>query len=527
MSAIGEVLKFLGRRTAPGAAAGAVTGAITSDEDPYSAAVTGAITGGGISSALAATKAIPMIARALRVPMLGTKGRAARMVGEAMKADEITPDMLRGYAAEGRPGVSPLFLAPPKGGSSNLFARAEDAALSPGPARNTAQKFFTDFADTQEPRVMGDVKAGLGHDPDAFKTVQALQKLRQVEAAPLYDKAYEVKGIHDEEMNDLLNRAEKLGAFGRMETIATADPEWKAGMPKQITLEDGSKVYRFDTQHADLIKRGLDSMIQSHTDDVTGKMDEEGRAIGKLKRSILKRIDDINPDFAKARAAYAGPSASIDAVNSGKKLLSSNPSDMDELLDDFDHLPAGAKDFYRLGVVQGIKDRVASGVEGTDVAKKFFSNRHMRDKLQHVFPDAASYDKFEKNMLNEIKIRDAKNAILGNSATARRLIEHANAMGVDTDMVGDVAHLAAGNPLPIITRLARHWGRLKNVLDPATTKAMADMLYETDPAKQQAAIDLIEKARTRQKAMHVGTVALSAGAGAAAGAGAGREYGGE
>ena len=59
----------------------------------------------------------------------------------------------------------------------------------------------------------------------------------------------------------------------------------------------------------DYIKQGMDDVVETYRNKMTGKLelDRLGSATNNTLRTLIKRIDDVNPDYAKARAAYEGP----------------------------------------------------------------------------------------------------------------------------------------------------------------------------------------------------------------------------
>src|SRR3546814_17876344 len=70
----------------------------------------------------------------------------------------------------------------------------------------------------------------------------------------------------------------------------------------------------------DYIKRGLDDVLERYRDPTTGRlvMDNTGRAIDQTRRALLDELDNINPDYATASAAWAGPSQTMDSLNTGR-----------------------------------------------------------------------------------------------------------------------------------------------------------------------------------------------------------------
>lgn len=95
----------------------------------------------------------------------------------------------------------------------------------------------------------------------------------------------------------------------------------------------------------DAAKQGLDDMLEKYRDPTTGKLnlDSQGRAIEKLRQSYVSNLDTLNPDYSAARAAYAGPSQSLDAMNMGKRALSNDPEVTSKVVG---NLSPGDKEFF-------------------------------------------------------------------------------------------------------------------------------------------------------------------------------------
>lgn len=517
MGALSELLKLTGKRAGIGAAAGAGTGAAVSEGDP-SATIHGGIWGtlGGLTGhgLYEGAGALGKLAAMTRSP----KSRARGMLLSRMEGDEIPISEMRGRIAQSRAGVDPLFTL----GDMEMLSGAEMAALQPGGARTIAKKFYDDFIENQDQRVMNAVSAEMGSNPEAFKTVKALQDLKKATATPLYEEAYKVTGISDPELSALLKRAEDIGAFKKMELIRDADPDMPQTMPVRKVIKDpeGNRPdrvqYTLDTSHADLIKRGLDQMIAEHSDDLTGKTDDVGRAVTKLKKSILGKLDVINPTYGKARAAFSDLAQSQNAVNMGQKFMGSKIDDMDNWLERFDNLDEADKDFFRVGVAQSIKNRILSGREGHDAVKQFFKTKAHREKLKAIFPDEKSFNRFEDSMDREMRISGSKNVVLGGSPTVKRTIEQARLQKEDLNLLGDASHLVRGNPLPLIGSILT---RIKQAgIGPKTAKELMKMLVSTDKAGNMTLMDELASLQKRRKALTSSNKA--AGAAAAGGAGA-------
>lgn len=85
------------------------------------------------------------------------------------------------------------------------------------------------------------------------------------------------------------------------------------------TAEDGSPIVGAvpNMRLLDAVKKGVDAIIKDNTDPTTGKVNELGRALTLAKKSYLKEIDEINPDYAAARAQFGTDSDALAAIQEG------------------------------------------------------------------------------------------------------------------------------------------------------------------------------------------------------------------
>jgi len=177
----------------------------------------------------------------------------------------------------------------------------------------------------------------------------------------------------------------------------------------------------------DAAKRGLDSVLEDYRNPVTGRLDlnEEGSAIDKLRRSWIDELDRINPDYKTARAAYAGPAASKGALIQGQKILSTHPEDVQHI---FENMTPAEQEHYRIGAAQAYMDQISdSGLKSSEL-RKISEEDEMasaRKRLQPIFKNKKKLDEFLSSVTGERAILNAKQSIIGNSASAERLAEDA------------------------------------------------------------------------------------------------------
>jgi hypothetical protein len=131
----------------------------------------------------------------------------------------------------------------------------------------------------------------------------------------------------------------------------------------------------------DMVKAGLDDILEGYRDGTTGRLnlDRTGKAIDEFRRSYVNTLDDLNPDYKAARQAWAGPSQSRDALAAGREALRGDPEQVARRLQS---MPEGDKDFFRAGMLRDLQDRFA---RGDAQAFALFQNANSRQALEAAF----------------------------------------------------------------------------------------------------------------------------------------------
>ena len=250
-------------------------------------------------------------------------------------------------------------------------------------------------------------------------------------------------------------------------------------------------------QALDAAKQGLDDMLEKYRDPTTGKLnlDSQGRAINNLRASFVNNLDTLNPDYAAARQAYAGPSQSLDAMNMGKRALSNDPEVNAKIVS---NLSPGDKQFYLQGVTRALQDKISSAQDGADVTRRIFGNDLIRNKIAAAFDDPAAFAKFQQQMEAENQFAQTRNAVLKGSQTARRLAGQADMSAPLADagrqLVSGNLGAAAGSALK---------GAANYLLQPsqAQSAALGNLLFtpgEAGATQLQQALDALKPGVARK-----------------------------
>lgn len=134
----------------------------------------------------------------------------------------------------------------------------------------------------------------------------------------------------------------------------------------------------------DAAKVGMDSMLEKYRNPNTGKLelDRRGIAIQELRDALVKKLDEHNPDYAAARAAWAGPSQSNAALWKGRSIFKPDSEVTEKYLS---ALSQSDRDFFKLGATRAIKDLMDKKTDGQDAIIKAFSTPLMKRKIDMVF----------------------------------------------------------------------------------------------------------------------------------------------
>jgi hypothetical protein len=240
---------------------------------------------------------------------------------------------------------------------------------------------------------------------------------------------------------------------------------------------DGS-VLRVPTMKVlDAGKRGLDAIIESEGRDEFGRLNDRGRDVDQVRRAFLSEIDAVNPDYAAARAAWGGHSASLDAVKFGENLQNFKP---EEIADEFAKLGPGDQEFVRIGAADSILERVGRTGFGGDEAKAIIKNEWAKGQLKPIFRTQADFDRFVEAVGIERGMFETKTEILKNSLTAARQAEDAgNGMEASLHAAHGIASTFMGHPLAALRSAMRAYRDLgirnDHDLNAAIARIMSDL----------------------------------------------------
>jgi hypothetical protein len=145
----------------------------------------------------------------------------------------------------------------------------------------------------------------------------------------------------------------------------------------------------------DAAKKGLDNIVEGYRNPITGKLalDQYGNAVNSVRASYLKELDRLNPDYKAARAAWSGPSQSLDALHAGRNIFGSDPEFTTQRISS---LAPGDMEYYRTGVLRALDDAANNSANGGAALNTLLAKPNVQEKLTAAFGDHQGFQKFRQ-----------------------------------------------------------------------------------------------------------------------------------
>ena len=489
-----------------GVVAGGVTGALSgygyAEKDAGTEAGMGAVFGGLIGGTvpIVIDKAGTVIRNVLNASGIGDQTTAAsKMLANYLDKDNLTPQEAQMALDELRKLRVPQPVIADLG--KNLQDLAYNAYVIQSKAKGKTQEFLENrMIDQPNNIVKGLVeKAGLAKNVNGFQYLTALTESQAQKASLAYPNAYTLD-IDARPFREYIDRKVFQKAYD--EAVKSADT-------KGIKLPDLSAIKNAQSVPTEIlhkIKIGLDRVIDSETDAVTGKVSGYGRDVINVKNEFNDKIKSLNTDYAKANAEFADASRIKNSFEMGQKYQQLDPK---EAAANIKKMNSDEKEAFRLGMMADINKRVGD-FKGGDFSRQVFKSDNQKMLVRYAFDDQKAYNNFSQYVKGLTNQSATAKSLLGGSKTGERLAtqEQAGELGqmAQSAATGDLFGMAraAGSSL-----LARTRG-----ISGETSQALQQRLFATDPIEQRLILTELNK---RAKAKPTGLLSGAAALGTATG----------
>ena len=505
----------MGKAAGTSAATGAVAGAGSAVEGERGS---GALEGGATGAVLGPTvaKGIQLVGQgakavknAIRPSGSAVEQRATNKVLEAMGRDEMDPTALRDrMLADKKLGVQSTIMD----ATPSLSTLGEAVVTRPGPGRKILGQGLNDRLEggreAAASRALKDVGKGVDYTAQEDTLIGRLR----ANANNMYDRAYAHGAVDDPRIMKVLEDDTFKKAFAEAKAIANKEAraaELRGEDPSRYKLKDlyeldpADNTFRFtgtqlpDVRTLDYVKRGIDALIDKGYRG-EGMSKAEANALKDLKKAYVSAIDDNVPEYAAARAKYAGDIEVLDALRLGRtdylspKML---PAEAKKLVDS---MSDAERDALRAGVAQSLLTKVMDSPQQINAAQRIIGAPATRKRLEALFQDPNEYKVFEAALQRESELfRNAQDIVRGSrTANKTEALKDLKAGNGIFDIAGEAVDIAAGSPGSVIGRVLKYL-QARTSLDEKTAGEVAKMLKSGTTQEVDDTLKRLESSGTK------------------------------
>ena len=376
----------------------------------------------------------------------------------------------------------------------------------------------------QGERIKTDVQAGLGLTPDDTTNIKKVIQRQESAATPLYQQIR--KDYPEIDVSDMIPIFERPSFKNSFDDIMNALRDREGRTVPAGTFGNAPKTY---DEFMENLRSGADTTVPfDFLDQAKRVIGSKGQGAKKTDADLGERLfgvageirdaaDAKVPAYREARRVFAGEAEIEEAYDAGRKFGTSSAEEISETLTDL--TSDSARQAFLTGAVEDIRRVIENAADGADVVKKVAGSPAKRKKLAAVMggENSPAFKAFMDAMNREAEMVKSGRLIAGGSQTAafQQDIQRAG-LGFD-DVVDVLMNPTQVANVPRLTRL------FQGVINTATGKrgrtgeVLSDYLLETDPRKQQAALDAILAASRRAEQGRRTVSAAGMGASGAAG----------
>lgn len=471
--------RLIGTEAGVGAGTGAIAGAGTADPGERGA---GAGLGAGIGGTLGV--ALPAVGAGVKGAVGGARRglgmmtrneaeeAAKRKLSGALKRDQVTPQEIIDQIPEG-PGFGPIDESVADLAGENVLGLARASQAIPGRSKDMGREALVERAEGQYDRVSDYLLQATGRPKeDVFEVVDEIVARREAEASPLFEEAFQMGVVKNDRLDEILQKPYfSSAAKGKAQTIAKL---------ADVDLGDPDVGYDMRTLH--FIKMSIDDKIGDAVPG-SGIGRTERRELIKAKNEFVDILKDINEPYGKALDVYAGESALLDAIESGRNFWKKDPRLTER---EIAKLTKSEKDMFLAGALDSIRSLMDRAADSRDLVKVIFGNRQFRDKIRAVVKDEDAFERLKFQMEREANAKRTQDVVLGGSPTARIQAEMTDL----NEAPSILADLLLPTQESLTQRVARRTvqplaRKAQELTQGRVTDAMAPMLFDMRPEAQR------------------------------------------
>lgn len=399
---------------------------------------------------------------------------AARRVLGARARDSGTtnPGMTQAEFDAAKASGSPVINADMGGETTQALARS--AANTSPEGRAALEAVTSERYAEQNPRIATWLKEKFNF-PEPGAALDKIHADARKANKPAYDKAYrEGPSIWDDGLEQF-SQAPAVQQAIRAAFLTgrnRAALEGHAPIKNPFVLNRDTGILELqpgaapNLQFWDHVKRNLD------------KMGAEGQVFSKALRDHL---DDVVKSYAEARSGAAKYFGAEDALEAGAKFATMSGRDAiatAQARKGLALMKPPERKLFETGFVSNLLAKVETLKDGQDVVKNIFNSEHARNQIRLAVGDTKA-NELEAKLLTERAMNGVKNAIQGNSTTARQWVERGMAGGA-LGIGGTGAYETDPKKISVAALVGALAAGSKHI-DTKVARRVAEMLASNDP----------------------------------------------
>jgi len=330
-------------------------------------------------------------------------------------------------------------------------------------------------------------------------------KLRS-NADNLYETAYAHGTVDDPRIMKVLEDDTFKSAFKEAQNIAAKEAraaELRGEDPSKFILKD---IYNVDgdgnvvsvnkvpdVRTLDYIKRGIDALIdKGYKGEGMGKA--EANALKDLRKAYIGAIDENVPEYAKARAKYAGDMEVLDALRLGREEYMTPKTLPEQAKKLVAGMSEGERDALRTGATQAILSKIQDAPQQINAAQRIIGAPATRKRLEALFDNPQEYEIFEAALKREAELfRNAQDIVRGSRTQpkAEAVKDLKSGSGV-LDVAGEAVDVAMGTPGSVVGRVLKYL-QARTTLDEKSSAEIAKMLKSSTPQEIDDTLGRLER----------------------------------
>jgi len=383
---------------------------------------------------------------------------------ERIGKGEIFPDLSEQAAKD----VAGLFASSGRGGQAIADVVSRRADELPAQARATIQ------ADLSPDAITGNITKWFG------KKAKDIEKAEGDAYKKIFAEGVEPSSSLNLAVEELLQEQKFLR--NKVNTLMSANkkPPLFEVVKGQVNLLDDVGL-----ETSEIVRRALKDKTNTSFKAGDGSL---GTAVSTLEDDLRKVIDEVSPELAATRAAWARVNKLKDNFEDGKKIFGKSAEDAEIFIDDL--LSGGDEEVVaalRAGASASLKAKSTVGAKSTMFTNLNDLDRKERIILEKLYPGDAAEEAFTKIKLAEQALK-TQTRVTGGSPTAGRL-EARIRQGSAGDMIADTADVAiTGNIVAPVLRFVRRALGESSGLNADQLEQVSRIIITEDPNIMQRAL---------------------------------------